>query len=85
MATKYSRKEFEDYKYRFIVQFDVWGDSHLLNLNIYSNSGDVDELENFIRKHKSEKVMAFKTIHRASKEQDDLDQILIDEVLAGID
>lgn len=82
MEIKYSRKEFEGYTHRFIVQFDTGG-PHYNNLNIYSNSDDIRCLEAFIKEHKSERVKSFEIIHCASIQQDEASARLIDEIING--
>lgn len=77
MEPKYSKKEFPGFTHRFIVQFET-GEPYFTNLTIYSNSDSYQELENYINNNKSDKVVSFKIIHRASKEQDLLDSIFID-------
>lgn len=85
METKYSKTEFEGYTHRFIVQFIVdenWRDE--INIHIYSTSNSYKELEDFVNDKKSDKVTAFKIIHRATKEQDDMNSKLIEETLKHI-
>lgn len=85
MGTKYSRQEFEGYTHRFIVRMKVDNDwRNDTNLNIYSNSDSYEEFEAFVKAKKSEKVISFEIIHRASKEQDEMSSKLIDEVLGGL-
>jgi len=83
METKYSRIEFDGYTHRFIVQFET-GENYTSNLTLYSNSGKYTELEEFVNKNKSEKVLSFKIVHRATKEQDELTGKLIEETLKNI-
>lgn len=83
MKTKYSKTMFEGFTHRFVVQFEI-GEPHFSNLTIYSNSDSYEELEKFIEKKKKEKVISFKIIHRASKEQDELSSEFIEDVLNGI-
>ena len=85
METKYSKTEFEGYTHRFIVQFIVdenWRDE--INIHIYSTSNSYKELEDFVNDKKSDKVTAFQIIHRATKEQDDMDSKLIEKTLKDI-
>jgi hypothetical protein len=83
METKYSKTEFEGFTHRFIVQLQT-GEPYDSNIDIYSNSDSYQKLEYFINEKKSDKVMAFKIIHRASKEQDEMSSKLIDETLKNI-
>lgn len=82
METKYSKTEFDGFTHRFIVKFKVdidWRNDS--NINIYSNSDSYQKLEDFINEKKSEKVIAFDIIHRATKEQDEMTSKMIDETL----
>lgn len=82
METKYSRKEFEGYTHRFIVQFKIDNDfRNDTNMHIYSNSGDKDELVAFINNKKTDKVISFQVVHKATKEQDEMTAKFIDETL----
>jgi len=84
MEKKYSKEQFEGYTHRFIVRLSVDNDwRNDVNLHIYSNSDSLQELEDFINEKKSDKVIAFRIEHRASKEQDELATKLIDETLNG--
>lgn len=78
METKYSKTEFEGFTHRFIIQFEI-GDPYFTNVTVYSNSDSYQELEDMINKKKSEKVISFKIVHRASKEQDEATAKFIDE------
>lgn len=82
MEIKYSKKEFEGYTHRFVVELQVgsvWPSYSAIN--IYSNSDSYQKLSDFINEKKSEKVISFDIIHRATKEQDDAASVLIEEVL----
>lgn len=86
MELKYSKTPFEGYTHRFIVRFRIDKDwmhdaLHETNITIYSNSGDYQDLDKFITNKKSDMVKDFYIVHRASKEQDDLDSKFIDEML----
>ena len=83
MATKYSKEPFEGFTHRFKVQFEI-GEPHFINMDIYSNSDNNQELEDFINAKKTAKVVSFEIIHKASKEQDEMNSKLIDETLGGI-
>ena len=85
METKYSKEKFEGFTHRFIVKMKVDNDwRNDTNLHIYSNSDSYEKLEAFIKGKKSDKVISFEIIHRASKEQDERSAEFIDEVLAGL-
>jgi len=79
METKYSKEKFDGYTHRFIVKLRTEADSH--DMHLYSNSGKLQELEDFINEKKTVKVLSFCIIHRASKEQDELTAKFIDETL----
>ena len=70
MDKQYSRIEFEGYTHRFVVEFET-NEPYTSTLNIYSKSDSYQELEEFINENKSGKVLSFKIVHRATKEQDD--------------
>ncbi len=85
METKYSKEQFEGYTHRFIVRLKVDNDCRNdISIHIYSNSDSYQKLDNFINEKKSEKVIAFDIIHRATKEQDEMASKLIDETLSGL-
>lgn len=84
METKYSKEKFDGFTHRFMIRLSV--DEDWINdstITLYSNSGSEDELVNFIKERKSAKVKEFSILHKASKEQDELDTKLIDELLAN--
>lgn len=86
METKYSRKEFEGYTHRFIVNFKIDGDwRNDTKMDIYSNSDSYEELDKFITAKKSDKVVSFEIIHKSSKIQDDMNSKFIDEWLNSVD
>lgn len=82
MESKYTRKEFDGYTHRFIVEFRA--DEGSVHLHLYSNSGKLQELEDFINEKKTVKVLSFCIIHRATKEQDELTAKFIDETLKDL-
>ncbi len=82
METRYSKEKFEGYTHRFIVKMKVDEDwRNDTNVTIYSNSDSYQNLEDFINKNKSDKVLSFSIEHRASKEQDEMSSKLLDEFL----
>jgi hypothetical protein len=82
METKYSKVEFDGFTHRFIVKFKVDNDwRNDSNINIYSNSDSYQKLEDFVNEKKSDKVIGFDIIHRATKEQDEMTSKFIDETL----
>jgi hypothetical protein len=85
METKYSKTEFEGFTHRFIVKMKVDNDwRNDTNVTIYSNSDSYQKLEDFINEKKSDKVVSFFIEHRASKEQDEMSDKFIDEVLGSL-
>jgi hypothetical protein len=81
---KYSRKEFEGYTHRFVVNFKVDDDwRNDTKVDIYSNCDSYEQLEEIINKSKSKRVVSFKIEHRATKEQDDAVSKMIDEWING--
>lgn len=80
METIYSKERFDSYTHRFIVEFNT-GDSYSHNMTVYSNSDSYEELEAFINSKKTEKVISFEIVHRASKRQDEIESELIEESL----
>lgn len=85
MEIKYSKKEFEGFTHRFIVRFKVDNDyRNDVSINLYSNSASYQKLEDFINDKKSDKVIAFDIIHRATKEQDEIASKYIDETMNNI-
>lgn len=82
---KYRKTQFEGYTHRFIVRLSVDDDwRNDSNITLYSNSDSRQNLENFINENKSDRVVAFKIEHRASKEQDDRSSEFLEEVLRGL-
>lgn len=85
METKYSKEQFEGFTHRFIVKLKIDNDwRNDSSIHIYSNSDRYQNLEDFIKDKKSEKVVEFYIVHRATKEQDEMASKLIDETLRGI-
>lgn len=86
----YSKQNFKDYTYRFIIKFKIYTDDEeseiendtydTVSINIYSTSGSYQDLENFIRLKKSKKVISFDIVHRATKQEDDLIGELLNEM-----
>lgn len=83
MEIKYSKEPFEGYAYRFIVEFEVKnpGSYNFTNITIYSNSGSYIDLDNFLKEKKSDRVLSFKIVHKASKEQDEATTKFLEENL----
>lgn len=83
METIFKKEKFDGYTHRFKIQFEV-GEPYFSNMDIYCNTDDYNKVEDFINSKKTEKVLSFKIVHRASKEQDELMSKLLDETLADI-
>lgn len=82
MEVTYSKEEFEGFTHRFIVRLRVDEDwRNNISTNIYSNSGSYQKLSDFIEEKKSEKVVAFDIVHRATKEQDEASLKLLGTIL----
>lgn len=82
METKYSKKTFDGFTHRFIVKFQVdddWRNDR--NITIYSNNESFEDLTKFINTKKSENVVSFEIVHRASKEDDEFSDKFIDDLL----
>jgi len=85
MEIKYSKEQFKGFTHRIIVKLKIDNDwRNDTNIQLYSNSESYQKLEDFINEKKSEKVIAFDIVHRATKEQDEMAAKLIDETLSGI-
>lgn len=81
METKYSKEQFEGFTHRFIVRLKIDNDwRNDITTHLYSNSDSYQKLEDFINEKKSEKVISFDIIHRATKEQDEMASKFIDEM-----
>lgn len=83
MEIKYSKEKFKGFTHRFKVLFEI-GEPYSSNLDIYSNSDSYQKLEDFINERKSEKVISFKIVHRATKDQDEMASKFINEILDNI-
>ena len=84
METIYSKQQFDGYTHRFIVTLSVDDDwRNDVNMTIYSNSDSYDELNEFINNKKTEKIVSFVIVHRASKEQDEMASRFIEDVMKG--
>ena len=82
---KYSREEFEGYKFRTIFQFRVnndWRDDSILN--IYTDNPNREEVIKVINKKASNKVIEVLLEHWTTKEQDELTAKFIEEILKDL-
>jgi len=80
---KYSRSRFDGYTHRFKVEFET-GSIYKASMDIYTDTDIHAVVRNFIDSVKTKKVISFKIIHMASKEQDDLNAKFIEETLKDI-
>jgi hypothetical protein len=76
---KYSRESFEGYKLRANVLFRTATELHYVD--IYTTETDEEKIWDRIMDFKIDKVKSFSITHLATKEQDDLSSIFIDEWL----
>ena len=77
---KYSKKQFEGYTHRFIIEFKIDNDwRNDIKIEIFTNTDSFDELSKFIDAKKSNKVLSFEITHRSSKEQDEISSKLLDD------
>lgn len=82
---KYSRAEFEGYKFRAKFRFTVSGDwREDTSIDIYTDNPDKIAVKEIINIIKKEKVKSFEMEHWATKEQDDLISQFIEETLKNI-
>lgn len=77
----YAKESFSGYTHRFKVEFEVEGEEHTTNMDIYSDSGEEAELLKMIEEKKSKKVISYKVINRATKEQDGASVVMIQEFI----
>lgn len=82
-GNKYSRSRFDGYTHRFKVEFET-GLIHTASMDIYTDTDSREAVSSFIDSVKTKKVISFKIIHVASKEQDDLTAKLIEETLKDL-
>jgi hypothetical protein len=76
---KYSRESFKGYKLRAKVLFRMTTGVH--NIDIYTTETDEEKIWDSIMDFKTDKVESFSITHLATKEQDDLSSIFIEELL----
>jgi hypothetical protein len=82
---KYSREQFEGYKFRSIFRLSIdedWRNDTMVH--IYTDNPNKEEVKTVINSRKKETVTSCAMEHWTTKEQDDLSSELIDEVLKGI-
>lgn len=82
---KYSREEFEGYKFRVVFRFGIsadWRDDR--NINIYTDNPNQYEVIDTVLSITTDKVKVCVMEHWVSKEQDDLTTQFIEETLKDI-
>lgn len=77
---RYSREPFEWYTHRFLVHIDVKG--HCINMTLYSNNESFKDAEDYLRERLIAKNASFTFTHRATREQDESDARIIDEMMS---
>jgi DNA-binding ferritin-like protein len=82
-GNKFSRIRFDGYTHRFKVVFET-GSIHVSNMDIYTDTDSREVVSNFVDSAKTKKVISFKIVHVASKEQDDLTAKFIEETLKDL-
>ena len=76
---EYSRKSFEDYKFRAKVEIRTVGDVHVLD--IYTTDADKKRVENVLLDRKTDAVTSLDIFHWTTREQDDASAKFIEEFL----
>lgn len=82
---KYSREEFEDYKYRVKFRFSVsedWREDS--TLDIYTTCQDKKEIVDVIESLKKDKVIKCVAENFSTKEQDVKIDLLLEEILKNL-
>lgn len=82
---KYSKEQFDDYKLR--VMFRIGVDTDWRNdsvITIYTNNPIAEEVKGVIFSKTTDKVKSFVMEYWATKEQDELTVLFIEETLKGI-
>ena len=77
----YSRKEFKNYNFRFIVELYTEGGIRPTSITIYTTEKSKDTIHNVFSGLVTEKVVNYNIIHFATKAQDELATKLIDSWL----
>ena len=79
-GNRYSRRPFGGYTHRFKVEFNT--DSiYNPSINIFTDTKNDEVVSAFVDALKTKRVISFKIIHKASKEQDVYTAKFIDETL----
>jgi hypothetical protein len=82
---KYSRKEFEGYKFRTIFRIGIDNDwRNDSNITIYTDNSNREEVNNVILLKTTNKVKSFVMEHWCTKEQDELTMEFLEETLKDI-
>lgn len=82
---KYSREEFEDYKFRTIFNLSISDDwRNDTKINIYTNNPSKQEVIELVNSLTTDKVKFCGMEYWTTKEQDDLTTQFIEEILKDI-
>ena len=87
---KYSKEQFEDYKFRVkvLIKYEEDGDDlsweHEIQMDIYTDDEDMDSVRSFLLSKAADKVTSIEIIHTATKEQDEMAAKFIEETLKDI-
>ena len=82
---KYSKKEFDGYKFRSIFRLSVDEDwRNDTNIDVYTDNPDREEVKKVINSLTTDKVKNCFMEHWTTKEQDDRNSELIEETLKDI-
>lgn len=82
---KYSREQFEGYKFRVIFRLKVSDDwREDIVVHIYTDNSNKEEVRDTIASRISDKVIGCEIEHWTTKEQDELTALFIEETLKGI-
>ena len=82
---KYSREEFEGYKFRTIFRMGIDEDwRNDTNLTFYTDNPNREEVNNVIVSKTTEKVKSCVMEHWTTKEQDDLTMEFLEETLEDL-
>ena len=81
---KYSREQFDDYKIRVKVRFEVKDEEYPTNMDIYTTDTDKESIISVLNSTKRDKVVSLEIIHTATKEEDDIATLFMEETLSGL-
>jgi len=81
---KYSREKFEGYAHRVKFEFEVFGQTHTSNMDIYTDNPYRQNVLEIINARKSDKVLSISLANWTTKEQDESTAKFIDETLKDL-